>query len=176
MALMPAHEYLQLDDKALLAQCEVHAYRASGPGGQKRNKTSSAVRLHHQSTGLISKGAEDRSQHVNKKRALRRLRMTLATELLGTVDLADYAASARLVSCVDDGRLDLRLKDQRALLVINEVLSLLQSSGGRLGEVGRAIGVSTGNLVKFLKIDLRVWRKVSHIRRSNKLNSLKNAS
>ena len=37
-------DYLALDDRALLGQCEVDVYRASGPGGQKRNKIESAVR------------------------------------------------------------------------------------------------------------------------------------
>ena len=57
-------DYLALDDARLLAQCQVHTYRASGPGGQKRNKTSSAVRLHHRPTGLIAKSTESRLQHV----------------------------------------------------------------------------------------------------------------
>ena len=53
---MNAQQYLELEDSALLGQCEVHTYRSSGPGGQHRNKTSSAVRLHHQPTRLIAKG------------------------------------------------------------------------------------------------------------------------
>ena len=62
-----------LTDEQLLAQCEVDTYRASGPGGQKRNKTSSAVRLRHLPTGLIVIAEESRSQHENKAKALRRL-------------------------------------------------------------------------------------------------------
>ncbi len=173
---MQAMKYLELDDAALLIQCEVHTYRSSGPGGQHRNKTSSAVRLHHQPTRLIAKGEEDRSQHVNKRRALRRLRLTLATDLLDEVDPASYVPSALLAGCISEGRLELRRKDERALFVINEVLSLLHSSGGRLREVAAAIGISTANLVKFFSIDPQVWRKVSHIRKENGLCALKKTS
>src|SRR5437764_14651253 len=63
-----------LTDEQLLAQCDVDTYRASGPGGQKRNKTSSAVRLRHGPTGLVVIAAESRSQHENKAKALKRLR------------------------------------------------------------------------------------------------------
>ena len=38
---MPRADWVALDDAKLLAQCDVDTYRASGPGGQKRNKTSS---------------------------------------------------------------------------------------------------------------------------------------
>src|SRR4051794_28568175 len=72
---MPARAaWTALTDDQLLAQCEVDTYRASGPGGQKRNKTSSAVRLRHPPTGLLVIAEESRSQHENKARALRRLR------------------------------------------------------------------------------------------------------
>src|ERR1700736_6833535 len=66
-----------LTDAQLLAQCEVDTYRASGPGGQKRNKTSSAVRVRHPASGLIVIAEESRSQHENRARALRRLRQAL---------------------------------------------------------------------------------------------------
>src|SRR5216684_2496404 len=66
-----------LNDQQLLAQCAVDTYRASGPGGQKRNKTSSAVRLRHLPSGLIVIAEESRSQHENRAKALKRLRQAL---------------------------------------------------------------------------------------------------
>jgi protein subunit release factor B len=63
--------WTSLSDDQLLAQCEVDTYRASGPGGQKRNKTSSAVRLRHPPSGLLVIAEESRSQHENKAKALR---------------------------------------------------------------------------------------------------------
>ena len=73
--------WARLSDEQLLAQCDVDTYRASGPGGQKRNKTSSAVRLRHPPTGLIVIAEESRSQHENKARALSRLRQALFLHL-----------------------------------------------------------------------------------------------
>ena len=65
--------WTRLTDSQLLAQCAVDTYRASGPGGQKRNKTSSAVRVRHAASGLIVIAEESRSQHENRARGLRRL-------------------------------------------------------------------------------------------------------
>src|SRR5213082_1336286 len=69
--------WTSLTDEQLLNQCKVDTYRASGPGGQKRNKTSSAVRIRHAASGLIVIAEESRSQHENRARALRRLRQAL---------------------------------------------------------------------------------------------------
>src|ERR1700682_4643304 len=70
-------EWATLSAAQLLGQCDVDTYRASGPGGQKRNKTSSAVRLRHGPTGLIVIAEESRSQHENRARALRRIRQAI---------------------------------------------------------------------------------------------------
>src|SRR5262245_47132937 len=73
--------WVNLTDSQLLDQCEVDTYRASGPGGQKRNKTSSAVRIRHPASGLIVIAEESRSQHENRARALKRLRQALFLKL-----------------------------------------------------------------------------------------------
>ena len=77
----PRATWTNLNDEQLLAQCEVDTYRASGPGGQKRNKTSSAVRLRHPGSGLIVIAEESRSQHENRARALKRLRQAIYLKL-----------------------------------------------------------------------------------------------
>ena len=57
--------------------CEVTPYRSSGPGGQKKNKTESAVRVVHLPTGLTRVATESRSQSANRLRALERIREAL---------------------------------------------------------------------------------------------------
>jgi peptide chain release factor 1 len=49
---------------------QIDTFRGTGPGGQHRNKTDSAVRATHVPTGLVAVAQDDRSQHVNKERAL----------------------------------------------------------------------------------------------------------
>ena len=66
-----------LDDDALLAQCEVQAHRAGGPGGQHRNKAETAIRLVHLPTGVTVEGKDERSRTQNQRIALERLREKL---------------------------------------------------------------------------------------------------
>ncbi len=120
--------FLSLSDDALVAQCEVDHYRASGPGGQKRNKTSSGVRLRHGPTGLSVTAVDDRSQHVNRVRAVRRLREAIALNVRGEIDVEAYHVSVALRECIDKGgRISVKRRNARYYPVVGEVLDVLQA-------------------------------------------------
>lgn len=68
-------------DEALLAECDVHVFRSSGPGGQSVNTADSAVRLVHRPTGIVVVCRRERSQHRNKAVCLGRLRTRIAEKL-----------------------------------------------------------------------------------------------
>jgi len=61
----------------LLRDCDVHTFRGSGPGGQHRNVTESAVRLVHRPTGIVVLISQHRSQHRNREEAVEVLQRRL---------------------------------------------------------------------------------------------------
>jgi len=65
---------LPILDEDLFAECKVDTYRASGSGGQHVNVTDSAVRLTHIPSGIVVTSQRERSQYLNKRECLAKLR------------------------------------------------------------------------------------------------------
>jgi hypothetical protein len=180
---MDSHpDYLALDEESLLAACDVHIYKSSGPGGQHRNKVSSAVRLRHRPTGITAHGDDSRSQHDNKRLAVRRLQMNLACQLRRRVDLSTASLPAYVEECMfvarggdaqGRKRIEVGTKDHRFWHVTGWVLDLLDTLEGQLSTAADYLGVSTGNLSSLLGSDRHLLAAANMIRKQHDQKPLK---
>ncbi len=109
----PTDVQIRLDDRDL----DYRTCRASGAGGQKVNKTDSAVQLTHRPTGLMVRVETERSQHQNRATALALLR-------------------ARLWQSQHDSQAAARADDRRA-----------QVGSGMRGDKRRTVAVQRGTVV-----------------------------
>ncbi len=166
-------DYTGLDDPALLGQCDVNIFKASGPGGQHRNKVSSAIRLLHRPTGVTAQGCDHRSQHANKRSALKRLRMKIACQVRRSVNagqpIPEVVASCLFVpkGAKDDAkkRLQVGKRDKRFWSVGRFLLDMLEAGGGRLSEAADAMEIGTSNFVSVIKQDRHLYEAAQKIRK-----------
>lgn len=164
--------WLAQSDAELLAQCEVDTYRASGPGGQKRNKTSSAVRLRHGPSGQLVIAEESRSQHENKAKALRRLRKAIALSIRNdlSVDWKPPEVIAKYLTTA--GRLEIATKNEEYPSLIAIVLDGVQACRGQLRESAEQFGMTTAQLSRFILRDGKLMDAVNQIRREAGLKAM----
>ena len=171
-----AEEYLVKSDDELLAECDIHIYKASGPGGQHRNKVSSAVRFKHRPTGITALANDSRSQHTNRRRALSRLRMNLALRLRGPVLPKQDELPPTVTDCIfipkkrgpaSLKRFQVGPKDHRFWPVAAYLLDWLDAAEGRLSAVALQMGISTGNLTSVLKSERHLLAAAQEIRKKH---------
>jgi protein subunit release factor A len=84
----------------------VEFYRGSGPGGQHRNVTDSAVRIRHIPTGIVAQASENRSQLRNREVAMERLKAAL--------EKRERKKKKRIATKATKGSVERRLQEKKA--------------------------------------------------------------
>lgn len=171
----------------LLADCEEVHTRRGGPGGQHRNKVSTAVVLRHRPTGLRAEASERRSRTINRAAAIHRLRLRLATEWRSArptvggpaVDPSPHGASPgwQGPSSLWIGRrkgstIRVSVDHQDYPALVAEALDRLEEAGGRVSDAARRLGVSGSQLQRLLARHPAVWEALQTLRHDHGLSPL----
>ena len=167
-------ESWELSDEELLSQCDWYTYKSSGPGGQKRNKTSSAIRLNHRPTGISVIANESRLQGENRALAMSRLRHALVLQVRREVDPETFTVPEEITAQLGKGgRLAVNPENPRYLAVIACILDLLFFYRGQVSPAADRLGLSTTNVINLLHRDPKLWTAAQAMRRRYNLPPLK---
>lgn len=137
----------------LLATCRVDRTRGSGPGGQHRNKTETAIVITHLPTGVRGEASERRSQAENLAQAKFRLRLELALAVRHAE--ADAMPSPLWRSRVAGERIVISASHDDFPAILAEALDVLAAADWSAPAAAERLGVSTSQLVKLLKQEPR---------------------
>ncbi|CAO2167304.1 unnamed protein product [Urochloa humidicola] len=174
-------DYLGMSDEELMDQCEMGTFKASGPGGQHRNKRESAVRLKHRPTGIIAQAVEDRSQHKNRASALSRLRTLIALKVRRPINLEGYTPPVELLQILPL-KSTIRGKDVGSQIGPNNskfspgmqaLLDLLYAVEGSVSDAAKILGLSTGALSRLILSDDSLRTAANELRASKGLKPLR---
>lgn len=159
-------EILLMTDEELLRMCRIGFFKASGNGGQKRNKCSTAVRLDltlppenespeaeygaaNGATELSVTDCSERSQFCNRRNALKKMRFKIALE-------------ARRFPPEKPERMDVALSNPAYFLWCARTIDAVDFFGTLRG-AAEFLGVSPSKLEKLFRRDGALWQYISKI-------------
>ena len=159
-----------LGEETLAAQCRMSQLRRSGPGGQHRNKVSTAIQWLHEPTGITAEASESRDQNRNRREALARLRIRMAIRLRSQNNASDRSPttdprSIELRALGQSRRLKVSASNDDYPAILALVLDDLHRAGGQPSLVGPLWNSSTTAVVSLVSIwpaalqEVNRWRE-----------------
>lgn len=192
LAPASAWAWLALPPESLLKDCRQARFQGSGPGGQKRNRVYSGIRLTHVPSGLTAECVDSRASARNLAEALSRLRLAIALAAApGNPEVTpapggDGDAAAQGNAGATDGpglrgdpapatpfRSDANPSHPDYARGALRALCLLRSHSGQLAPAAAALGCTPSALTRSLKAEKSVWARAREIRLAHGLHPLK---
>lgn len=149
-----------------MSDCELLQTKRGGPGGQHRNKTESAIVITHRPTGCLGQASERRSQHQNRDVAIERLRLAMALAVPFSVN-PQQSPSDCWRDRTKNQRIQCNPKHFDFAALLSEAIGFLQAESFEPAAAAQRLGVSTSQLIKFLKLEPAAMVLVNEQRRKS---------
>jgi hypothetical protein len=169
----PTRHPAALTDRDLLKQCQIDFGRASGPGGQHRNKVETAVQVTHTPTGVSATATERRSQSQNRVSAIKRLRLKLAVELRMPTDRDRHKTSRLWLSRRQGKQISVNPHHRDYAPLLAEALDVIVARRYDVAGAAGTLGVSMSQLAKLVRHERHAFARVNEGRVERGLPPLK---
>lgn len=146
-------DYLRKGDAELQQECRVDVFKASGKGGQKRNKTSNAVRLTLDDLSVTESGSRSKAENMNA--AVRKLRLIIASDTRrgrGKESLTP-AVPREIEAYANCAQLRLNPKNPVYPIFIGYLIDLYLAYNGRWPDIAGELKISPSQIRRFVERD-----------------------
>ena len=142
--------YIQKTDNDLKKSCRMDIYKATGHGGQKKNKTSNAIRLTLEHLSVTYTASRSRAENISG--VFKKLRMAIALDITegykNRSQIQNYPKT--LFQYFHKGTININSKNPLFPLIIGLVVDLFIKHQGIYQLVAEALNISNSQLRKFV--------------------------
>ncbi len=140
-----------LAEAEIIKQCVFTKGRASGPGGQHRNKVETKVTVTHQPSRIEAHASERRSAEENRRVAIRRLRLALAIRVRCEVPIGDARSELWRSRCSAEGRVACNTEHHDYPALLAEALDMVHACGLDVKKAAARLLCSASQLIKLIQ-------------------------
>ena len=144
------NDWLLANEEEFLKNCTHDWFQASGPGGQKRNRKYSGIRLKHIPTGIYVEEVHSRSLNDNRHNAVRKLKLKIAINTEGPE--------------INIFRVNVSISNNEFPIYTAKVFDALKESGYSVSDAAKVLELSTSKLIKFISKSEYLWRELNQAR------------
>lgn len=166
-----------LEEDELLEACKFTFSRASGPGGQNRNKVETMVTVEHLPSGISASANERRTQGENRRVAILRLRCKLAIEapnepLVEAMKQTNWTSATWETYC-RKGRIQISDTNDSFPIILAEAIAALEIADWETQLAAQRFATSSSQLIKLLAMFPPALARLNSIRSSRGKHPLK---
>ncbi len=161
-------EFLRKTDEELLTLCRIDIYKATGRGGQKKNKTSNAVRVVLSHLSVYE--SQSRSKNDNVKKAVKKMRLAIATDDLDFLKNRCQLPQMpeEIAPYVNKPVVRINPKNRHYPIFVGYLMNSIIKNEGSWQQTGKDFGTSATQIRRFVEKDPGISRFVAELKDKQK--------